>query len=60
MKTIWCSLCALVGAAAFGIGIQLWLDSIVLSVVMACVGFVLGWGFGKLVPAHELLIDLLG
>jgi uncharacterized membrane protein YhdT len=59
MKTIWCIICALIGATLGGLGAHLWLEITVLSIIMVVVGLVLGWVFAKLVPAHEVLIDLL-
>lgn len=59
LKLLWLIFCTIAGAAIGAALLGFWLDSLPLAVVGAIIGAALGWGFGKLVPAHEVLLGLL-
>ncbi|MEQ8844012.1 MAG: hypothetical protein RIB58_04080 [Phycisphaerales bacterium] len=60
LKALWYVFCAIAGAVIGAVLLGLGRRSVAWAIVGAVVGLLLGIGFARLVPAHQVLIDLLG
>lgn len=58
-KALWYVFCAIAGAVTGAALLGFWRRSVAWAVVGGAAGLLLGLGFARLVPAHEVLIDLL-